>query len=522
MDGILTFLAQAASPSPEAFLPEDVVTRSLEWTQGWALYIGSSVGVYLILLFLGRTLKKRFGIPLGWGYHLFAVAMGLFLPSVIPQLPDLPGETHVDAAAVLTTSYLAISFLRHFLLGLDRNDGSVKVPKFLGQMISIILFLIALAIVLQGIYKQEVPGLLAGAGIVGIVLGLALQDTLGNIFAGFAIYFGGQFKPGDWLKVNDEHAEIMEINWRSTRLRTKDNVFLDIPNANITKETVYNYTHPTTLHAMRIEIGLEYDVSPEKVRKVLIDATSMVPSVAPEPPPKVYLTEFEASSITYQIKFWMNDHRLYDETLSDIRVNLWYALRRHNISIPYPIQLETSFDPPNHEERRKALACEALSKVFFAKCLNREQTEHLLAGARTVEFGPREYIIRQGQEGDSMYVLMDGQASVLVDVNGSPQVVASISSGDCIGEMSLLTGEKRSATILTTEETVAVQIDKTTLAPLIEENPELVEILSGLLAERLLKNEGVLAQSLSAQQMAEKCQTLKSGFLFKLRSFFSL
>jgi len=326
-----------------------------------------------------------------------------------------------------------------------------------------------------------------------------LQDTLGNLFAGFAIYFGGQFKPGDWLRVGDEHAVIMEVNWRSTRLRTCDDIYLDIPNSNITKETVTNFSHPTPRHALRIEIGLDYDVAPTKVRKVLVEACLMGRGVLAEPPPAVFLKEFAASSITYDLKFWIEDHGCFEEILSSVRTNLWYALRRHNISIPFPIQYETEYTPNVPPLDCPSLIKDGLKRVFFASVLNDDQKAYLVDHARVVSFGEGEKLIKQGDAGSSMYIILDGLADV-----------------------SLHTGGAIRATIVALEDMTTVEIDKAILAPIIADSPELVETLSDLLARRRLQNEGVLSESMSSALIAEKQQDYQSNFLRKLRRFFEL
>ncbi|PTX95106.1 hypothetical protein DB345_12490 [Spartobacteria bacterium LR76] len=527
---ILPLLIAAATPepspsaSPEALISESVITEGIKWTNTTLIFVGASIAIYLVLFAIGRFFKRRFQVPLGWFYHIFCLTFAMFVAQLLPVVDFGLAERNVNAAVVLSGAFIIITLLRHYFVAIfGRGDGmNSKVPKLLSQLVSLVVFLFAVVIVIQNIYGEPLGGLLAGAGIVGIVLGLALQDTLGNLFAGFAIYFGGQFKPGDWLKVGDEHAEIMEVNWRSTRLRTCDDIYLDIPNSNITKETVTNFSHPTPRHALRIEIGLDYDVAPTKVRKVLVEACLMGKGVLAEPAPSVFLKEFAASSITYDLKFWIEDHGCFEEILSSVRTNLWYALRRHNISIPYPIQLETQYVPTVQPPDCPALIKDGLKKVFFASVLNDGQKTYLVDHARVVSFGEGEKLIKQGDAGSSMYIILDGLADVLVDIGGAIRSVAKINPGECIGEMSLLTGEARSATIVALEDTTAVEIDKSVLAPIIADSPELVENLSDLLARRRLQNEGVLSESTNSALIAEKQQDYQSNFLRKLRKFFEL
>jgi small-conductance mechanosensitive channel/CRP-like cAMP-binding protein len=490
-------------------------------TNEWLLYMAAAVTIYLILLFIGRILKRRLGVPLGWFYQMFCFAMAMFVPSLLPQFTvEDSADPHIRAAALLTATFVVISFVRHFIFDSSRRrSDSASLPKFVSQVVSIIIFLAAMAIILQGIYGLEVPGLLAGAGVAGIVLGLALQDTLGNLFSGFAIYFGGQFKAGDWLLIEGHHAQIIEVNWRSTRLRTIDDIYLDIPNSNITKQTVINYDYPSKLHAMLLDIGLEYDAPPAKVKDVLIEAALSCTNVLRDPRPNVYLKEFGDWAITYELRFWIDDHSLQKDVYSEIRTNLWYALRRHDISIPYPIQGEY------HQEFRKPAETgeavrEALKKAVFYPCLTPPQFEGILQAAKCVTFGSGENIIAQGDAAGPMYILINGQADVLVESDGASTCVARIGCGDCIGEVSVLTGDPRSATVRAAVDCQAVEVSKATLAPVVAASPEFLEALSDLLARRRLQNEGRLAEASGAR--SERQKDYSAGFLQKLKSFFEI
>ncbi len=512
------FLAQAEAP----ILTGNTLWQGLVLTNLALLYISVSVAIYLFLLFVGRAIKRRLGVPLGWFYHLFCFAMGLFVPSILPHFNDFDrADRHVHAAVVLTGAFVAMSFVRHYIFETQSRKDNATVPKFVSQLVSILIFLAALAVVLQFIYEQPVPGLLAGAGVAGIVLGLALQPTLGNMFSGFAIYFGGQFKAGDWLLIEEHHAQIIEINWRSTRLRTIDDIYLDIPNSKITDQMVINYDYPNKLHAMLLEIGLDYEAQPTLVKQVLIDAALNCSHVRRDPAPNVYLKEFASSSANYELRFWLDNHSFYKDAYSEIRTNLWYALRRNNISIPYPIQAEyTHHFPPPRQDTDQVIH-EALKKVIFYPCLTASQFEHILKGSKIVAFGQSENLVRQGAEAGPMYILINGQAEVLVHSHGGETRVAKIGPGDCIGEMSMLAGEPRSATVRALRDCEAVEVKKETLAPIMGDSPELIEALSDLLAKRRLQNEGIMAGATGAAQTARQ-KDYRAGFLHKIKSFFEI
>lgn len=511
-------LAQAATTATET---DKLIQEGLKITHLALIYFGSAIAIYIALLFGGRALKRRFKLPFGWAYHLFCVSAALFIPTRFPGI-DFIGEYHTGALLTISAAFVAVGFVRHYFFDLFfQQKNNTQVPKFLSEIVSIAIIVSAVLFTLQDVYNIPVPGLLAGAGVVGIVLGLALQDTLGNIFSGFAIYFGGQFKAGDWLLVEDKHAKIVEINWRSTRLRTTDDVCLDIPNSNITKQTVINYNYPTSVHGIRLDIGLEYDAPPSLVQKVLVEAALDCPYVLRDPTPNVFLAEFGNWSITYQLRFWLDDHAHYNSANSHIRTTLWYSLRRHNISIPYPIQHELALEHPKAHVENRELIRDSIRKATFASCLSTEQLDQIVKSARIVRFGQGESIIRQNAEAGPMYVLVSGRAEVLVESNGLRTSVAVLEADACIGENSVLTGEKRTATILALEDCFAVEVDKTILAPLIEASPNLLESLSDLLAQRLMKNEGIVAEAAGAAHQTKR-HNYKAGFLNKLKSFFEV
>jgi small-conductance mechanosensitive channel len=206
-----TLIAQAAAKP--GFLEAGL--RYMDLT---LLYLGAVVLIYAVLLLGGRLLKRRYGLPLGWAYHFFCIAVAAFLPTRFPGIDLGPSESKVFLPLVVITSLLVVlRFIRHYFHERFLEESNAQVPKFLSQFISIAVTMAAIIVLLDSVYEVQVTGLLAGAGVVGIVLGLALQDTLGNIFSGFAIYFGGQFKAGDWLLVFNRRG--VEFNAGSGTLR---------------------------------------------------------------------------------------------------------------------------------------------------------------------------------------------------------------------------------------------------------------------------------------------------------------
>ena len=176
----------------------------------------------------------------------------------------------------------------------------------------------------------------AGGGC--LLVGLATQSQLGGFIAGMSLQISRPYRVGDWLQVGERFAEVMEIRWRSTRLRTNDGIYLDIPNNEIVRQTIVNLHYPTQIHAMRIRVGVEYRNPPNRVKDALYRATTNANGVLRDPPPRIFLVDFGESAVIYEIKFYMETHAVVNEVSDAIRTNVWYELKRQRITIPFPIR----------------------------------------------------------------------------------------------------------------------------------------------------------------------------------------
>jgi small-conductance mechanosensitive channel/CRP-like cAMP-binding protein len=496
-----------------------------ELTEGYKdlVMVLSVPGLYCGMVLLGRRLKRHHGVRLGWLYHLFSLVLAVYLPAKLFGL-QWPFLSHLGAAAVVLGATVGIALMERYLWDLYfRQRHRVKVPKFLTQVVSLLILTVAVFLVLGMFYKKNLTSLLIAPGVAAVVFGLAMQDLLGNIIAGIALQLGKSFYHGEWLFIENRYAEVIEINWRSTRLLTNDDISIEIPNREIARQTIINLNRPQRPAAMRIPVSLDYAAPPTRVKEVLLRATLDAKGVSTSPQPKVFLKNFGDSAIDYEIKFWLDNYNTYNDVSDAIRTNVWYALRRHGIRIPYPIrtlQIErTGRDKPADLQTAARLI---LRQQPLFQCLSDEQLEAMLPRAQAVHFGKGEKVINQGANGDSMFILVNGQAQVVVERNGAPMEVARLSSGDCFGEMSLLTGERRSATVVADTDCEVVEIGKPLLADSLREHPELLAKLSELLARRQMETEGILATEGRNQATEARQTAYAANFMGKLRSFFQL
>jgi small-conductance mechanosensitive channel/CRP-like cAMP-binding protein len=480
----------------------------------------------IVLLGLGRFLKRRAGVQLGVLYQLFCITFALWLPLEFlrTDFPDRVPTMHaLRAANVLLGAVFLLAILRRYYweLWFERNQHA-KAPKFLSQLSGLVVFIIAVFVVIGGVYGYSIQGVVFGSTVVVGVVGFAMQDLLGNIIAGISLEIGKPFKTGDWLRIDNQHAEVIEVNWRSTRLRTNDDIYLDIPNKTIVGATITNLTYPTRQHAIRLTVGFDYATPPNFIKDIMARAAAAVHGVLSNPSPKVFLKDFADSAVVYEIKFWLEDESIYNDIVDGIRTNVWYAAQRHGIKIPFPIrtvQIERTTAKANEP---KELARNCIRKQPFLQLLDETQLEKLLDSAMFLRFGRGEKIIVQGIAGQSMFMLLNGEAHVFVQANGADNLVATLRTGDYFGEMSLLTGEPRSATVIASTDCELCEVAKEMFAEVLQQNEPLVQKVGELLAQRRLETEGILATTAESAQLATKQKEYTEGFLKKLYSFFEL
>src|SRR5881394_665069 len=484
------------------------------------------IATFFVALGIGRFLKRRAGVQLGLFFRLFCLILAFYAAITVYGV-HAPWRYHVGAAAILLSTALIVALVNRYIWDFYfEKKRQTPIPHFLREVVGGIIFLIVLLFILSYGYHAEaqLKGLLAGSGVLAIILGFAGQNLFAGIIGGVSIQINRPYKVGDWLKVGDTYGEVREINWRSTRLCTNDTIYLDIPNNEIVKSTIVNLHYPTEVHAMRIRVGVDYNVPPNRVRDALTRAAQSAMNVLPEPKVRVFLVDFADHAVVYEIKYYMGNHSRINEISDAVRTNVWYELKRQRIRIPFPIRtlhLERHAPRPveeGHEEARAILRGEPLFQ-----CLSDDQIDSLVKQSDLNHFGRGERVIEEGAEGDSMFILLRGAAEVSVSKNGSAIPVATLRSGDCFGEMSLLTGEKRSATVKADGDCYVMEISKATMGEVIRDSPECLKQLSELLAKRKMETEGILKDlATSSADQAAKQREYTATFLRRLKTFFAL
>lgn len=323
--------------------------------------------------------------------------------------------------------------------------------------------------------------LVATSAVSAVVVGFALQDTLGNAFAGLALQSEKPFHVGHWIKVGEFEGRVAEVTWRATKLRTTSGNFVILPNNMVSKEPITNYSEPALPTRLFIDVGASYLVTPNDVKAAIQEALANCSYVLEAPAPDILLYSFDNSAITYRVRYWINDYEKDDRSREQVRTAIYYSFQRHAIDIPWPIQVEYSreWPEPDHATRLRERE-QILAGIDLFAGLDADQRREVAADATMHVYGDGEAIVRQGAPGDSMFAI--GSGSAIVTLDPDKREVARIGAGGYFGEMSLLTGAPRSATVTAHGDTKVLEIDSDVFRKLGATHPEQVEKV-GIAAE---------------------------------------
>jgi len=380
-----------------------------------------------------------------------------------------------------------------------------RFPTIVQDTIGIALFAVAATLILQ-------DRIFATTAVGAVVIGFALQDTLGNLFAGLAVQIEKPFRVGQWVNVAGKDGMVTEVTWRATKIRTKLGNFVVVPNSALARDTITNYSEPTDETRIDVDIGASYDAAPNDVKNVILEAIKDEPLILRTHAPEVLLADFSPSSVTYRVRVWTREFAL-DEIIRDhIRSAVYYAFRRAGIVIPFPITVNMFKDDVAPRALDPVVAETTLRAVSIFSTLSDEQRAELVEVTRSRLYAASEVVVRRGEPGSSMFIVARGAVSVTVEGGAE---VARLGPCDFFGEMSLLTGEPRSATVATVTDSELLEITAEAFRRFVLDNPAVVEQVGAKVAARSAELQERRTSGAAASVATETSQT----FLGRVRRF---
>lgn len=406
-----------------------------------------------------------------------------------------------------------------------------KVPRLLIHFFSLLTYIVALTIIIGYVFNKPLTGLWATSGVMALVLGFALRNMILDLFTGLAVNIERPYKIGDWIEIKMDSieenlvGEIIDINWRATRLRTEEETVAIIPNSLLNTFIVTKYSNENSKIRFETEINIDPTIEVDRVKRILEAATDKIlkeePGFYETPKARVLLKETNEFGLTYIVRYWINPFVGIYPTFARDKVNssILNFLVFSGLRPSYPkeeVHFTNTFEGTNSKQYRTQL----LEQVNLFNCLEKDEIDELSELIKQKIFEKNTNIINMGDQGDSMFILGEGLLEVSVDTqNGINQVVGEIFPGQFFGEMSLLTGEPRSATITAVTDAVVYEITKEDVVDLFKRRASILEDISKIVAERRAKNTAAI-ESLSRREVEKNIDNFAQNLLNKIRHFF--
>lgn len=362
-----------------------------------------------------------------------------------------------------------------------RGRSSVPTPKIVRDVVDVVFYAIAAITILKSQLDVDLSGVLATSAVLSVVIGLALQDTLGNLFAGLSIQLERPFQVGDYVSIGEHTGKVLQVAWRATRMETFRREVITLPNSILSKTPVKNFSRASQPVGIDLYVHLSYDVPPNAAREAVMQTITSVPNVLAEPHCKVRVFGYDPDGVKWQVRYFVADYLHADNAMDEFYTRLWYRLRREEIEIPYPQRVMHFKEAQPRQEVPDETVAGLLDSVEIFAVLDRKARDELRKEMMLRRFGRGERIIQEGEPGHTFYLVVSGEVSVRA---GGDAEVARLKRGQYFGEMSLLTGEPRAATVLAASDAVLLELDRPVFARLFGEHQGLARELSAILAQR--------------------------------------
>ncbi len=424
---------------------------------------------------------------------------------------------YFDAAFVFFVIFLLIRLIDGLIARrYERRARPHPLPRVLHGFVLIIAYMAVALAVLRAFLGFNIGPLLAGSAILTAVLGLALQGVLGNIFAGMSLHYTKSFGRGDWVRIGETEGEVVDTNWRETRLKDRASNIVVIPNTAVASQTITNFSLPDRPTAVVLPIKVDILAPPADVLDLLREAAREATEVLADPAPAAFILSYDEFGLSYALKFWIADYGRKPAIAGEVGRLAWYKLRRRGIEIPVPVGSKVrgvlmALRTP--EERLAETATEKekngrdLAESAFLhipdgekagrSLLTEAEVRDLASGSARLRFGDGEVLFRQGEPGDVCYIVARGRVrGEIVHEEGDRTYTTSfeVGRGGIVGEMSLFTGLPRTATVVVEGEADLLEIRAETLAALLTRNPALAEAVAETVAARNRANREMLGK----------------------------
>jgi small-conductance mechanosensitive channel/CRP-like cAMP-binding protein len=421
-------------------------------------------------------------------FFLVLLTIALVRADIIPYQPlRLTGSPFVDAvhgalkvAWWLSAAWFVVGFLRAFVI-VERRP---REAKLLQDLMAGVIYLAAVFAIIAYVFDLPIQGLLATSGAIAIILGLALQSTLGDVFSGIVLSLSRPYRPGDWISIEGgTDGRVIEMNWRATHVLTARRDLAIIPNSTIAKSKLTNVSSPSGLHGVTINVQIDAKTPPASVTDILEHAILNCRLIVATPAPSVTIKAINASFTEFEITFFVEDlassgraqNQLFDLIFRHLAVaGIDLAADRNKIGEMFG---ETARRPAIETERLVELV------AIFAS-LTRDERKTIAAKLKPRSYDEGEILVKPGMVLNSLFIVGSGILSFTREESEGEIELLRIGPADHFGEIGMLTGAPASAKIKALIPSTVYELAKEDLSPIIEAQPEVSQGLCRALAQR--------------------------------------
>ena len=464
---------------------------------------------------LAMLAVSAIGVLALWVYERFGTAIHSQTGSLLVR---------EAALAVVTFGVIQIFVLFCFQTVLAQR----KIPRILNE------FVVALTLIGYVIYRLNAVGvnlasLITTSALVTGALAFSAQETLGNLWGGIAIQLEKTCRIGDWVRIDNVTGQVVSIRWRYMAIATITNETIVIPNSTVMKNritVVARRGEERTPWRRYVPFEVEFEYPPARViAQVEKELTrAQIACVAAQPRPAVACVAFKDSGIEYEVAYDLTDNSQYWITDSRIRAHIYAALMRQGFVISFPrCIVEVRHDErPGTVRREIEHRIAALSTMDLLASLTDSERASLARELTTSPYVAGEKIFDAGEPADSLCLLARGRVEIVRErTKGGPVKLATLDAPAYFGEMGLLLGQPRVATVVAVDDALCYRLDKRGFDAIIRSRPQLAETFATILAERQAENDATL-QALDDDARAVEAVSRTRDLMRKIQRFFGL
>jgi len=460
--------------------------------------------------------------------HFKPNLLGLFTVFGWEKLPWII-DALIEIFKWIAFGWLASGIIQTLLWPSLEKYSGYPVPKLLEDIVTAVIVFAVILSISAFVLNAPVSGLIAGSSILAAVIGLAINPMLADVFSGMALNVERAYNIGDWVEVENRSrpggpliGKVVEINWRATRLHTKADQIIVIPNSEMARTKFTNYSIPERHYREEVQVTLSHTVSPNRARRILMAAILSTPGIMPEPEPQVILLKFGQRGVLWCLWFWVSDYAERVQVSEIVHENVLKQLKVACIDLSYNRVDQRLVSTTEDKREEDAVKLELIGGVEFFKVMDENYLTRIANAMERKKYGAQEFIVNQDEEGSSLFIVEEGLVNILLqDAEGTNKWVAHIQPGGFFGEMALLTGEPRAASAQAETEVICYEISKEILLPIFQESPELLEKISAKMAARKTRLRKIETDTCALVDNGEE-QTTCNWLLQNMRNFFGI